>query len=317
MPRIASVFLMLVFGSVPLSAQTLTAPPPQTARQALIEMFVGKGPDDFMKHLPEATRQALIHKGDSPDTSVVLRISMIGRQLASQGEHVETFDAGPDILVTEQNHGREKFEAIVEHDSLMGEEDEIELSVHSYKDGQEERLPVIPRLIFTLKQEKEVWRLTEVTAAAHVPLTDPDYLKGLRKEQDDSNARLAQNRVTVLAMAEKGYVTRHPDRGYTCTLATLGTPEPGAAPGEAGIVYDPGQGSEEWSGYRFALSGCDGSPAAKYRITAVPMGSDSEMKMFCADESGMVKSVSGAKSSACFSRGEVMNLGNSQAETSD
>ena len=316
MLRIASVFLMLVFGSTPFRAQTLTPAPPQTARQALIEMFVGKGPDDFMKHLPEAARQALIHKGDSPDTSVLLRISMIGRQVASQGEHVETFDTGPAILITQQNNDHEKFEAMVEHDSLMGEEEEIELSVHSYKDGQEQRLPVIPRLIFTLKQEKEVWRLTEVTAAAHVPLTDPDYLKGLRKEQDDSNARLAQNRVTVIAMAEKGYATRHPDRGYSCTLATLGTPEPGAAQ-EAGSVYDPGQGSEEWSGYRFALSGCDGSPAAKYRITAVPLDSDSDMKMFCADESGMVKSLSGAKSSACFSSGEVMNPGNGQAETSD
>ncbi len=317
MLRIGSVSLVLVFGSIPFSAQSLTPAPPQTARQALIEMFVGKGPDDFMKHLPEAARQALIHKGDTPETSVLLRISMIGRQVAVQGEHVETFDAGPSILITEQNNGHEKFEAMMEHDSLMGEEEEIELSVHSYKDGQEQRLPVVPRLIFTLKQEKEVWRLTEVTAAAHVPLTDPDYLKGLRKEQDDSNARSAQNRVTAIAMAEKGYAARHPDRGYTCTLAMLATPEPGAAQGEAGFVYDPGQGSEEWSGYRFALSGCDGTPAAKYRITAVPLDSDSEMKMFCADESGSVKSVSGAKSSTCFSRGEVMNPGNAPSETSD
>ena len=76
---------------------------------------------------------------------------------------------------------------IVEHDSLLGEDDEIELSVHYYKDGQLQPLPVVPDLTFTLKQEKEIWRLTEVTAAAHVPLTDPDYLKGLRKQQNEAN----------------------------------------------------------------------------------------------------------------------------------
>ena len=51
-----------------------TPPPPQSARQALIEMFMGKGSDDFAKHLPEAARQTLIRKGETPEgSSFVLR----------------------------------------------------------------------------------------------------------------------------------------------------------------------------------------------------------------------------------------------------
>ena len=249
----------------------------------------------------------MIHKGDSAETSTVLRISGIGRQMAGQGEHIETFDAGPVLLSNQQNE-HEKFEVAVEHDSLIGDENEIELSVHYYKDGQPQSLPVVPRLIFTLKQEKEIWRLTEVTVAAHMPLTDPDYLDGLRKQQDASNETAARNRVTTIAMAERRYAVQHPDRGYTCTIAKLFATDPGA-PEEGGFSYDPGQGNDQWSGYQFVFSGCEGTPAWRYRVSAVPIDTDTGTKMFCADESGTLKSLSGTRSSSCFSRGEVVQSG--------
>lgn len=280
-------------------------PPPQTARQALIEMFLGKGPDDFTKHLPEAARQALIHKGDTPETSAALKASTIGRELVAQGGHIETFDAGPNLLISEQPQGREKIEVTVEHDSLMGEDDEIELSFHSYKNGLPQTLPVVPRLIFTLRQEKEIWRLTEITAAAHVPLTDPDYLKMLRKKQDDANDSQIVARMNMIVVAENNYTSKHPDRGYSCTLTTLFAPDPGAAAEEG--FYDPGQTSEEYNGYRFKLAQCEGTPASKYRVTAAPSDPDSEMKTFCADESGTLKFVTSGKSGSCFSRGQKVD----------
>jgi hypothetical protein len=40
-------------------ATSQTPPPPQTARQALIEMFFGTGPNHLEKHLPDVTRNAL------------------------------------------------------------------------------------------------------------------------------------------------------------------------------------------------------------------------------------------------------------------
>lgn len=309
--------LVVALTTISMHAQS-SAPasnvPPQSARQALLEMFMGKGADDFTKHLPDEARQELIHKGEVPETSVVLRISTIGRQMVGQGEHVETFDAGPNILVSEQNGGREKVEVAVEHDSLIGEADEIELAIHVWKDGQLEALPVVPRLTFTLKQENEIWKLTEVTVAAHIPLTDPDYLKGLRKQQNEANESKAKNRMIVIAAAETRYAAQHPEHGYTCTLAGLFAQDPEAtAEGESGVVYDPGQGNGEWNGYRFTLAGCSGTPSSKYRVTAEPSQPDSDMKTFCADETGTMKFVAGGKASSCSSRGQVVNSGGTAA----
>ncbi len=299
---------LLVFAaSIPLTAQTQVpppTPPPQSARQALIEMFFGKGENDFAKHLPDAAHQTLIHKDETERTSVVLRIATIGRETVAQGQHVETFDVGPTLLVTEPTPGHEKIEAVVEHDSLFGEEDEIELSFHYYKDGQLQSLPVVPRLTFTLKQEKEIWRLTEVTAAAHIPLTDPDYLQELRREQNEANESAAQNRVNGIAATETGYAAQHPDLGYTCTLANLFPQEPAPEGGASPFAEDA---SEESNGYRFAITGCAGTPATKFRASAVPTDADAGQKTFCSDASGILKFTTDGKSSTCFSEGQPVN----------
>jgi len=270
-------------------------------------MFVGKGENDFAKHLPEAARQVLIHKGETADNSIILKISTIGRQMPAQGEHLETFDEGSTLLTFDQSGSHEKTEVAVEHDSLLGEDDEIELSIRYYKDGELQSLPVVPRLIFTLRQEKEIWRLVEITAAAHIPLTDADYLKGLRRDQDEANEVQAQVHMTGIAAAQAAYAAKHPDLGYACVLSSLSTPDPTTENG--GYAYSPGLGNEESSGYRFAISECEGTPASKYLVTAVPMDSDATSKTFCADESGTLKFVVGGKSSTCFSRGQPVNAG--------
>jgi hypothetical protein len=272
-------------------------------------MFMGKGEDHFTKHLPEDARRTLIRKGETPETSTILKISTIGPQMLMQGEHIETFETGPTLLVNEQNNHREKIEVDVERDSLIGDNDEIELSVHYYKDGQLQSLPIVPQLVFTLTQEKEVWRLIEITAAAHVPLTNPDYLKGLRQQQDEATEGQVKARIAVIAGAETSYVSKHPDLGYTCSLQNLFARDPGADPGESAAFYDPGQGNDEWNGFRFTLAGCDGNPPSKYHITAMPTASDTGMRTFCSDESGSVKFVV-EKPSSCLTRGKPANSGN-------
>jgi hypothetical protein len=305
------VLLAAFAAIIPSHAQTATQPPatPQTARQALLEMFLGKSPDAFVKHLPSVATHALIRKGENPETSAVQKISMIGRQFAAQG-HVETFAEGPTLLVTEQEEGKQrvKTEVTVERDNLMGENDEIEVSIHVYRDGEPEFLPVIPRLIFTMTQEKDIWRLTEATLAVHVPLTDPDYLKGVRKKEDETNENMASSRVSMIASAEARYVSKYPDRGYSCNLTDLfGKSDPGNTSDQASENYAPSLIGDESSGYHFSLAGCDGKPASKFHITAVPMESDSGMKAFCADESGTVRFEVNGKGASCLSRGQVVN----------
>jgi hypothetical protein len=307
-------FVLAVSVSLPAQTSPAATPPPQTARQALLEMFLSKTDDAFTRHLTDEARQTLIRKGETPDTSAILRFATFGRELTTQGEHAETFETGPVLFVTEQQDHLQKIEVNVERDSLIGDSDEIELSVHYYKKGQLQSLPVVPTLTFTFQQQKEIWKLTELTASAHVPLTDPDYLKGLRKQQDESNESAAQMRLSIIAGAETSYLAKHPDLGYSCSLQTLFARDPNAIAGEDGVAYDPGQGSDESNQYRFVLTGCEGNPATKFRVTATPVDTDAGMKTFCSDESGTIKFVQSEKPSSCFSRGKPVNAANGGVE---
>ncbi|HKV82598.1 MAG TPA: hypothetical protein VJP02_30900 [Candidatus Sulfotelmatobacter sp.] len=157
-----------------------------------------------------------------------------------------------------------------------------------------------------MKQEKDVWRLTEITVAGQIPLTDPDYLKGLRKQQDEANEQMAQMRMIV--NGQKAYSAAHPEIGYACALSNLVPPQKTEATGEEGTTsFDPGQGSEQWNGYRFTLNGCGGTPSSKYRLAAIPIDSKSTGKTFCADESGKVTFVNGGKPSSCLRSGQELD----------
>lgn len=297
-----TALLAVISVSCPLFAQNAqnSEQPEQSPRQALIEMFMGKGENDFAKHLPDAARAVLVHKGESPETSYLLKISSAVRGLAQQGEKIETFDDGPNILVAENPNIHEKVEVSVEHDSFSGEEDEIELSVHVSKNDEPEFLPVVPRLIFTMKQEHDIWRVSELTLAAHVPLEDADYLKGIRKKQDEANEFAAQMRVAMIIHTETAYAENHADVGYVCELADL-------YPSPEGVNGPLPQANSEFNGYRVSLSGCEGRPSKTYRLTATPVDPDSEMKTYCVDESGTLKSAEGADSGSCFSDGKIVN----------
>lgn len=296
--------VFIVFSTVAGCAQTSSPAPPQSARQALVEMFMGKGTDDFIKHLPNDARKALVRKGETPETSAVLRIASGVREITGSAARIETFETGPDLFISEEVGTHETVEIAVEHDSLLGDDDEIELSVHVSKNGEPQPLPVLPVLVFRLRQEDDVWRLIEAIVSARVPLTDPDYLQGVRKQQDDANSAGARVRLTIIAEAENRYAAEHREIGYSCSLTTLFAPS--ADPGQTGY-YAAGFAGEEANAYRFALSGCEGTPASKFRLIAVPIDSGSEMKVLCTDESGKIKSIQQSKKSSCFSRGEVVS----------
>ncbi len=304
MKRHGLMLFVCIFLTAPAFSQASSDPPPQSARQALIEMLLGKGPDDFAKHLPDEARKTLVHKGETAETSTVLKVADVLRQMSTQGQHVETFEAGPNILLTEQNEGHDRVEVLVEHDSMIGESEEIELSVHYYKDGQPQMLPVMPTLTFTMQQQSKIWRLTELTASAHVPLTDSDYLKGLRKDADDSLEQAARQHLGVIVSAEKDYSSRHVETGVTCTLSALFVSDPAQAMAQSLPFYGPNMGNEESNGYHYSLTGCSGTPASKYRVAAVPIDPDSGLKTYCTDESASLKSSTDTKPSRCFSQGQ-------------
>src|SRR5207302_2397756 len=111
---------------------------------------------------------------------------------------------------------------------------------------------------------------------------DPDYLTGLRRQQDEFNENMASSRMGMIASVEAAYAAQHPDHGYTCKLAELFAQQASAdGADQTSGENDLGLASGEFPGYHFALSACEGSPASKYQITAIPTESDSGMKTFC------------------------------------
>jgi len=138
------VLWALLMTTTMLAAQTQIAPappPPQSARQALLEMFLGQGPDHLKKHLPEITKKAFakIESGATP--SFLTEVEGIGMQARAGGGNLQTMETGPVLLVSDQPPRREKFEVTVERDDLIGDEDEIDLSFQMSRNG---KLPAAP-----------------------------------------------------------------------------------------------------------------------------------------------------------------------------
>jgi len=265
-----------------------------------MEMFLSKDPAKLEKHLTNATRQSFVRKGDNPTTSLVGRIASLGQQLEAGSERLETFETGPTLLISEDRNGRDRVEVTVERDDLLGEEDEIELLVHPYKDGEPEAWPVVPRLIFSLKQEKEIWKLSEITLSLHAPLTDPEYLKNIRKLRNEQDENRAMMSARVLVLAETAYAKGHPTSGYTCSLMDLGSTSDEALYSQVSPELASGQDN----GYVFSLTGCDGPPATKFQVGAVPADPDAGMRTFCVDQSGTLRSSTDGSAKSCLRSGE-------------
>ena len=304
MRAICLILLFTLTGVNRTEAQALSQSPPQTARQALLEMLTGNTPGAFEKHLLETTRQALLRSGDSSASPIIQGFSTFSAGLAANRKHLQTFESGPMLVSMEENNGQHKMEVAVERDDLMGDADEIELSFRSYNDGVPEPLPVVPRLTFSMKQEKEVWKLNEISLTLRVPLGDTDFLKGLQKSQNNTLETSAIGNLRTLNTAEITYAASYPERGYTCKLSELGgfSPENESKP-EHALLIDDTLASGKKGGYVFSIRGCGVRPASKYQATAVPSDPESGMKAFCSDESAILRYAADSKAATCLSEG--------------
>lgn len=324
---ILNVFLLLV---TPLFTGTYAdaQPAPQTARQALLEMFFGKTPGTFEKHLPQATRMAMRKAGTASSTSMLSGFSALTSQLAASGQQVQTFEAGPTLMTIENAQTHTKFEITVESDELRGDEDEIALAFRGSKDGETQTAGAKFGLTFTMKQENGIWRLNEVSATLGVSLTDPEFLKALTTKLrpgiseahagspavlSEQNAMTAANESAAVAglrtlnTAEITYNATFPGRGFTCTLSDLGGMGGGGGVTESqAMLVDPRLASGRKNGYVFALSGCDGTPASRYSVTAMPAVSNSGARAFCSDESAVIRFSADGKANSCLSAGQPL-----------
>jgi TonB family protein len=286
-------------------AQNAASPeaPPQTARQALIEMFFGRAPGHLEKHLPEVTRQAFQELHGDDGQSLLTTFSMLAMQAENEKEKVETFDTGSILFSARDLPGSsyDKIDITVEQDDLSGDEDRIELALHMSRAGKEETLPFIPRFTFVMKMESDVWRLNEISLGVRLPLADPAFLKALAERQRGQNEQSALISVRSVVFAEQSYQSAQ--GGFACTLSSLGNTGKNSTPGHHSYLFDSQLASGKKNGYNFAISGCD---TTHYQLVAEPAVPDSGQRAFCSDETGTVRASSDGKAATCLSSGEVV-----------
>ena len=332
--RPAMIRTKLLLGLLPLLAAiplpgAVAQPAPQSARQALLEMFFGKTPGTLEKHLPEVTRAALKQSQTGSGVSMLDTFALVTSQIQARGQELQTFDAGPTLLAIQDPQAHSKFEIVVERDDLQADEDEIELSFHAYKDGVLQTAGVMPRFTFTMKQEAAVWRLNQVTFAVKVSLADPDFLKAITNHARPSITSTGQSQIqpptgaawnanhsaeeasaagalrTLLA-AEVTYRATYAEHGYTCSLADMGGMGGSERNEHQAMLIDPRLAGGKKNGYLFAVTNCAGSPAAGFHLTAVPLQPDTGMRAYCGDETGVIRFSNDGNGTTCLSSGQPL-----------
>ena len=309
----------------PVQHQTV----PQTARQALIEMFFNKTPGTFMKHLPDATREVFETAGGM--TASPQYYSLMTSYMESQGKGLQTFDTGSVLMSMGDPKTGQKTEIIVERDSLQGEEDDIEVSFANYKNGQPQRPPFVSHVIFSMKTEGGIWKLNQISVTIRVPLADPDLLQSVRDNlktlQSQASAQRLQpallnstqtfgssaqtfgNDAGVIAAmrnilnAEITYATTYPSVGYTCTLSDLDGFGASERNEHQAMLINSGLAGGKKFGYIFTLSGCSATPASSFRLTATPVANSFGQRTFCADQTGAIRYSADGLVASCSSAG--------------
>ena len=326
---VVPILNIFLFTALSANAQ----PAPQTARQALLEMFFSKTPGTFEKHLPQATWAALRSAGTTSTPSLLSGFSAFTGQLTARGQQLQTFEAGPTLLLIEDSQTHTKFEITVERDDLRGDEDEIDLAFHGSKDGETQTAGAKFGLTFTMRQEAGSWRLNDIAVTIGVSLTDPDFLKALTTKLNPANSTSAATHAPVsgftnlspnsalipaneaaaiagvrtLNTAEITYAATFPGQGFTCTLSDLGGMGSGSGAAEHhAMLVDPRLASGKKNGYVYALSACEGNPASRYSITAAPANPASGTRAFCSDESAVIRFSADGKADSCISLGKPL-----------
>ncbi len=309
MSRIIAILYVLLAGTIawPQAVSTGAKEPPQSARQALIEAFFGQSSDHLERHLPELAKKAFRQlDSGSGSPSFLTQLSMIGMEIKRGSNNFQIMETGPTLLMAEDPGESQKFEVNVERDDLVGDENQIELSFHMYKHGQEEALPVIPRLTLSLKTEASVWRIYDASLAVRAPLGDPDFLKTLVKnlldKQQSSNEMWATISLGAIAGAETRYQASSPNHAYSCSLSQLAQQNKSKTGEYAGMPVDDELATGKKNGYVFALTGCD---ALHFKAVAEPSTPAMGQRAFCVDESGTIKFSSNGKATTCLSNGQV------------
>jgi hypothetical protein len=320
--------ILLMFSAVAVAqSQPTESAMPQTARQALIEMFFSKTPGTLIKHLPATTLATLEKSGTLAKLQMY---SVMAAQLQSKGSTFETFETGSVLLSGANPQTGDKYEVIVDSDSLQSDEDDIALSFHGAKDKDKDTPHGLSyvSVTFAMKSEASVWKLNDILFTIRLPLADPDFLKKITEAAtksanatvtpmqppiQTSSATFSSGTLTseasvvaalrTILRAEITYTAAYQTVGYTCTLSDLdgfGSGEPNQ---HQAMILPSNLASGKRYGYAFMLSACTGNPASGFHLTAAPTGNASGRRAYCADQTGAIHYSTDGNPATCLASG--------------
>jgi len=319
-------FTVLAFPAI-WAQQQPSAPPVQTARQALIEMVTG-GEKGLLKHLTVEAQQAL---GKQRSTNFLsAQLGMMTALKGEAGSDFQSFDTGPVLFSATDKKAHTKVEIVVESDDLNGTEETMQVSYHAFRDGEElkdELGSLSPQVQIELKQQDNIWRLNEISVNVKFAIGDPEFLKKMfGQEPQGASEQVHQTVVASLApvdvhvhdmeqlhalepqmvvmmmgYAESSYASEHPETGFTCSLSEI-LQTAGAMGLDGQIANGP------YNGYKFTLAGCEGKPAGSFQVIAEPVASGTGVKAYCTDATHNVRAADDGRGSTCLAAGKHTDL---------
>lgn len=303
-----------------LAAQQKDGAPEQSPRKAILEMFSG-GEDALKKHLTLEVQEKIkeLLKNSTPGT--VDPVQAVSMAKAAGGENLESFDAGPILFSYNNPQQHERLELRIDSDDLRGDQDDMQLSLHAFRAGVEEDLPVSLHLLLAWKQQQNIWRLNTVTMSASVPVGDPRVFDksrwtpaigpmGSNSAAPDSPAANEQARMTparavrLIALAENIYAKKHPETGFTCFISELVDVGKGLDNGETYRFMDPEFAQGVYNGYRYSISGCAGNPVKSFKIMAEPLSGAG--RAYCTDTTRDLRASDDGNGAHCLASGKIV-----------
>ena len=309
-------FLVATLSLTTLFAQQPAPAPPQTPRQALIEMISG-GQEGVMKHLTLEMQKSLETDGKNSSASQLAAFD----QIKSASSNFQVFETGEVLLSANDPKNNEKVEVRVDSDDLSGDTDNIDISFHQFRDGVEQDIPyaaMLSRFTVGMKRQANVWRLNEISVNIKVPVGDPKLLEkfgdgmpgmiggkiggsasGKPEKPRDMGPREA---IMMVSFAESTFARSHPETGFTCTLADLAKSNP--------LNLDPSIFTgEPYHGYKFSLNGCQDKPSGSFHLVAEPVAPAASAKAYCTDATHNIRTSDDGLGSSCLASGKQAAFG--------
>lgn len=291
----------------------------ENPRQALIEMLSGN-PDKLNRHLTVPVQEkfkAMLRNAPAGSPNPIQAVMM---GFTSKDQRAVVFETGPILFCINNPETNQRIELHLDSDEFRGEEDEMEISVHSFRSGLEEHMPVHMHFILGMKLQQGIWRLDSITVSAKLPLGDPHLFEkstwmpqmmannlpetaGALTGESPKPKITAIRAVRRMALAENIYAQKHPDQGFTCAIPNLVNVGNGIDEGEMYKFVDPEFAGGVYNGYRFAIRGCEGRPSKVFQVVAEPI--NGKGRAYCSDDRLNLRSADDGRGSTCLSSGRI------------